>query len=287
MKKHRKIIIIVVLANTMFGMDGIEYLEGRRPWTGFTLSSTSLELIFNPLNSGSHSGLLGLVVSDNLLQNRRLKKGDVITLTPNQEIRLTARHGQITFKPVIFKNQKKGFRIVPWLIGEGAENDKPIVTYIALTDTTIKVGEDDVEMIMDDGKWMKIEDSKSLIIDKLGWVAERMVKDAERITNNPEVMARYLNDNYFGTILQTLIKEELITPDLEMFIALTNTGHFSSSLKIEEETPFAGHEELEHKSEDNTIHDSPPPPCRRAWLWWLALPVVAGGWFVIRLRKKT
>jgi len=31
------------------------------------------------------------------------------------------------------------------------------------------------------------------------------------------------------------------------------------------------------------------PPCRpvfRAWLWWLALPVVAGVWFVVRLRKK-
>ncbi|MCL1888666.1 MAG: hypothetical protein FWF96_07340 [Kiritimatiellaeota bacterium] len=63
----------------------------------------------------------------------------------------------------------------------------------------------------------------------------------------------------------------------------------ASPSSVEHDTPDAP--ELEPDVSDVAFgHETTlPPPSRaacRAWLWWLALPAVAGVWLVFRLKKR-
>jgi len=78
--------------------------------------------------------------------------GKELILIPDQETSFTdLRHGSLTFTPVVFKNKRKGFRLVEvWngmSFGQGITTNA--IAYVALSDKPVKVSEDDVEIILE------------------------------------------------------------------------------------------------------------------------------------------
>ena len=96
--------------------------------------------------------------------DRWLKQDEEIVLTPDCETTLTdGYHVVLVFTPVSFKGGKKGFKIAS--IFNGLSFGKGITInnmYLALSDTPVEVGEDDVEMIQEGGEWVKFEGNKDL-----------------------------------------------------------------------------------------------------------------------------
>jgi len=272
MKKHYKIFIVILFANTLFGMDGVEYLKSCSFLSDFQISSKSLDLTFDLPHGVTSLGWSDIKGGVRFSEGNSLAHGVTVFITPTQETLLIGRHSRITFKPVIYKNQQKGFRIVPWMIGFQPGKDKPIITYINLSDTPMKVNEEDVEMVMDGGQWVKIENSKSLIIDKLGWDAENILKNINDILQNPAVKDIYSRDFYLAALWDVLIENGLIQTNETFFI----------------EPPFKPYSKIEMFIEEGVVNpETLPPLCRssyRTWLWLLALPVVAGVWFTVRSR---
>jgi hypothetical protein len=56
----------------------------------------------------------------------------------------------------------------------------------------MELGESDMELTMDNGEWVKIEDSRIWELERLGDRAESMVRQADVITHSPEIMAHVL-----------------------------------------------------------------------------------------------
>jgi len=113
--------------------------------------------------------------------------------------------------PVSFKNQEVGFRVTKWAIGSGGNKPKPIIAYLALSDTPTDVSEDDMEMTMDNGEWVKPENSRILAIEKLGWDAEQMIRNAESIMQDPKRM----RGREATQLWNTLVEKGLITTNAE------------------------------------------------------------------------
>jgi len=282
MKKFKLYLLSVgvLFANNSVAMDGVEYLESLDFVAGFTISSTSLDLTFN--------------LQKNFLLNmkgRWLEHDEKLSLTPDYQVQFgDGRHLEWRFKPVIFKSQHKGFRIVYWVTGAFVHRHTPVITYIALSDTPIKVDEEDVEMVMDDGKWVKIEDSKSLLIDKLGWGAELILLSTRKDKPIPKMILDKLDDPYYGPIIRTLAEhgfiklpsEEIITETpLEILKKEPETQLENENVQTNDANAWVADEKT---SRENTL--SCRPACR-AWLWWFAfLPVTAGAWFVVHFLKK-
>ena len=120
------------------------------------------------------------------------------------------RNLRLILTPVSFKNQNRGFRVTQWHTGSGMRKQRPVIAYLALSETPMRVSEDDVEMSMDNGVWVKPEDSRSLDLEKLGWDAERMVLNAERIMQDAEWMANILNDGVSANLWNILVEKGLI-----------------------------------------------------------------------------
>jgi len=139
-------------------------------------------------------------------------------------------------------------------------------------------------MILENGEWMNIEDTESLEIKKLRWKAAMNIQGNRLTITNSETIARLSTDSHYGPLWAELITKGVIKPEIEMVAALIKAGHLSPDSKFELAVPFEIPEERTHEEKN-----APPPPCHstsRAWLWLLALPVVAGVWFAVRLRRK-
>jgi len=105
-----------------------------------------------------------------------------------------------------------GFRVTEWSLSGPvyARRPKPPIAYIALSDIPMEVGEDDVELTLDNGEWVKPEDSRTLEIERLGRDADRMIRDAKRLMNRPSEMAQILKYPYSSNLWHTLVERGFI-----------------------------------------------------------------------------
>ena len=204
MKKSYIALTALLLANSMLGMDGIEFLKNH-PWFDVvTVTSTNLMI------SMSRKGSKPINWSEE--EYKRIYSLERV-LTPEEESSVGWGDIRIAFKPVSFKNQYKGFRVTWMPMGIAAEYSKPIITYITLSDTPIELGEDDVEMVMDNGKWVKAEDSRSLELAKLGANAEHLIRNQEWIIQN---YARAFGQQEIADLWNTLVARGFIKPAIEL-----------------------------------------------------------------------
>ena len=222
MKKCVVGIVIALSVNGVQGEDGLEWLKKSRIVDVVSVTSSNLTLqITNGyfhVSQDSDSrrkfleeGKTNKVWAKQMRGSPEFWKNDeALVLTPDQEIQFSEDHGRITFKPVSYKSQHKGFRLTRTIIGAFANRSMPDITYIVLSDTPMEMGEDDVEMVYDKGAWVKAEDSKSLIVEKLGWIAEMYIVLAEETMQDPVRMARTLDNPKFAKIWNTLVEEGLI-----------------------------------------------------------------------------
>ena len=152
----------LLLANSILGMDGIEYL--KEGWiNSASVSPTNLALKLKPMFypfSVALNGPLGTWRSS----EEYVENDEAVILTPDQETWFIANSSRVMFTPVSFKSRHKGFRVTYWAIGAGALRTTPVITYIVLSGTPMEAGEDDVVMVMDNGQWVKAKDSKRLIM---------------------------------------------------------------------------------------------------------------------------
>jgi hypothetical protein len=192
MKKSCIALTALLLADGISGMDGVEYLK-ENPWVE-SVSVTSTNVIVK-----YRSTRMNEIWEDGPTPTSRRKVSfqkesyvAELVLTPDQRIKTQIeghRHAPIvTFTPVSFKDQHKGFRVT-WTHTDGFA--PPVITYIALSDTPVALGEGDVETVMGDGEWVRAGDSKSLEIEKLGWRAENLIWGADEIMSNPEELALF------------------------------------------------------------------------------------------------
>jgi len=145
MKKKNVIVVIGLIANVVLGIDGIEFLEKR--FENFSVMQSSLILTFSP-----SMGRL-IIIREN--ERRLSEHNEVLILTSEMETVLTdGHHGTTVFTPVFFRNQQEGFKIAHIIdqrsLGRIVTTN---VAYAALSNILIRMKEDDVEMIMENGEW--------------------------------------------------------------------------------------------------------------------------------------
>ena len=149
----KKIIVSAVSLLTVAAQgadDGLEFLKGVGFFDSVMVSSTNLTLKFKD--------------SDRLFVREKQKdvppyktsrlpeRGETISLIPDLETRLTdGRHVSFIFIPVEYRQKQRGFKIID--VFRWNEPKTNSITYIALSDTPVQVGEDDVEMILENWEW--------------------------------------------------------------------------------------------------------------------------------------
>ena len=190
--------------------DGMEFLKSHGLFDSVAVTPAGLAV-----KVGARDSLSWEVMATGEDQEapRSLEPGEEIAILPGQTVRFGARSQRLTFTPVSFKSQHKGFRVTRWHTGSGIKKQKPVIAYIALSDTPVAVGEADMEATLDDGEWVRPEDSRSLKIEKLGWSAETLVRHAERIMQDPEWMGRIFDYGVTSNLWGILVKQGLITQE--------------------------------------------------------------------------
>jgi len=145
------VLTAVSLASGVWGREGIEVL--KEGFASVTVTPTNITL----------SSAYAPVWIRQKDIDRWLGDDEDVILTPDCETTLTdMRHVALIFKPASFKNKKKGF----WLVAEVRSLGKGLTTinmHLVLSDTPMKVGEDDVEMIMENGEWKTVKEYHAIV----------------------------------------------------------------------------------------------------------------------------
>jgi len=188
------------------------------------------------------------------VKKRMLEYDEEFAIPLDQEVTFyDGRHAEIIYTPILLANQQKGFRItyVSMIFGDV----ETFVRHVALSDTPVEVGEDDVEMIWKDGELRTLEEYQAIV------QREKEERDAAK---------------KFDERLSKAITERHET-EADRLAFLNELNAMGSREAI-----LAYLDELENENA------TPPPsrPTRRAWLWWLALPAVAVAWLVFYLGRK-
>jgi hypothetical protein len=204
--KHIIVVNMIALSNNMLGMNGIELLQSYSFVDSVSVTPTNLTVSL----SAFRNSFLIIQFPENERHSHQLEPYEVLVLMPNQEARIVDRDVRTVFTPVSFKNHQKGFRVSCVPVGVGAYRNASVITYIVLSDTPQEMNENDVKEVMDNGKWMKAEDSKSLELEKLGWRAEKMIQNAEKILQDTEMMARVLGNAESVELWNTLAERGFI-----------------------------------------------------------------------------
>jgi len=170
MKKNGIALTALLLANGMVGMDGIEHLSNHNWYRVVSVTSTNLTIKF-------YCDFVTVVQDDSYRKYQEegqtnawahpwsvMGNGEELVLTPNQMTRFGARGGKHTvfFTPVSFKNNQNGFRITELSFLPHSWLTTNNLGYVALSDTPMLMGEEDVEMIMEKEKWKKFEVEKEV-----------------------------------------------------------------------------------------------------------------------------
>jgi len=141
------VLTVVLFLDNAKGMGGLEHLETSSVFESVSFTPTNLTLKFNPLvRLNVFHGKERRSTSEYVANN------EALILTPEQVTALTdLRHGWTEFTPVSFKNQQKGFRILKVInaVSFGGGVTTNVHAYVALGDTPVELGEDNVEMIME------------------------------------------------------------------------------------------------------------------------------------------
>ena len=214
MKKSCVSLTVLFFVNSILGTDGIEVL--KKYVDAFTITSANLVVT-------NHSTRTQIVWEDGPTPTSFRKASfhkepyeEELILTPDKESSIGRGNSRITFKPVSFKNQRKGFRIVREVM-YSLDQDYLEVTYLVLSDTPMTLGEDDVEMVLDNGEWVKSEESRSLAIEKMNRETRDLIRDAGRIIQDPEWLAIVLRNpesvkKWNGLVDRGFIKGPTLTP---------------------------------------------------------------------------
>ena len=261
--------MVALSANGLYGVDVAEFWEKMRIIDSAVVTPKDLTLTLI-----SHRSLSGWGVRIPAEQRRLdVVPGGKIVLVPDQAMVFQGRHVRITFTPVSFKSKHKGFRMERVSFGFGSTVGKPAdIAYMAFSDTPLTVGEDDVVMVMDDGKWVKAEDSRSLEIAKLGVEAEYLIEYANQVMQNPETMAMMLNHLKSAQLWNTLIERGLIKTNAE----------------DRAQAPTPSHEDKENSA--NVTEDEPSEEKSKAshfWLYVILFHLILFPTLYFMRRKKT
>jgi len=217
MKKYMIVVIMALSVNELYGMDVDEFWKGMDVpefWQksgiidSVAVTATSLGLTLNPRES---IFTWNVWFSDER-QRRNLIPGEKLVFLPDRAAVFNApNHLRIDFAPVMFRNQRKGLRIVTF----GVAGDFASAMFVAFGNTPAIMGEGDVETVMDNGKWVRSEVSRSLEIAKLGAGAQNFITGAKRMMQSPEVMARILENEPSAQLWNTLLERGLIKQNAE------------------------------------------------------------------------
>ena len=275
MKKYMIAVIMALSVNGLHGMDVTEFWERVGIFDSAETTSRDLTLTLTSRHSLSEWSVR-IPRGEGI---RKVVPGEKIALVPDQAMVFQARHVRITFTPVSFKDQHKGVRMEWVTFGFGGSVGKPAdIAYIAFSDTPLAVGEDDVEMVMDDGEWVKAEDSRSLEIAKLGWDAEDLIKEAEKVMQNPETMAMVLDHPKSAQLWNTLVERGLIKTNAEARAQASSPSREKSVTAMQDETPDKITEDGQGEEKNKASH---------LWLYALIpLCLLAVLWLMHKKRKR-
>jgi hypothetical protein len=234
-KKSIISVIVALLASKVFGIDADELLEIRAALTNRTPRENfyrlmdkhrdSIPYIMSQLNGIELLLTYGVDSVSVTPTSLTIKAGAHIapwwglepyaelTLTLDKEIVFAENHASIVFSPVSLKNKQNGFRINSQFNARSFGGGLSINTaYIALSDTSIEIEEKDVEMIMEETKWVTAEAArKRLESRKLSPIAEILFQQADEIKRDPKLMAEVLANPWYADAWNTLLEKGYIT----------------------------------------------------------------------------
>jgi len=216
-------------------------------------------------------------------KDRIPEQQETIILTPNFEIFFgDGHHVTYLFTPVTFKNNLEGFRVFQTFFPNPASIK---IWYVALSDVPVPVEEEDLtdesrELSNTESKWKKeIEETQQQYEE----LRKRMEKEKEEFFENlktNQALALYYSD-----------RRKMIDKYTDMIVQAQQNLQGDELQKRLSEIRHAQELEMEQFQIREEILFAPPPLSRpasrgRAWLWWLALPVVAGAWFAFHRIKR-
>jgi len=203
--KECVVLTAVLFVAHVWGRSGIEHLIENRWIRSATASPTNLAVKLQLGAFDIGQGNLWRSASEFMANDEEL------ILTPDQETRFSTRHSDVRWTPVSFKSQQKGFRIIATSHWWPNPPVTDAIVYLALSDTLVEMGEDDVEMVMENGEWITAEDARRrLEIEKLGWPANILIPNEEGILRDPKLMAEVLGDPVFSNKWYELIEKGYI-----------------------------------------------------------------------------
>jgi len=221
----RKCIVctVLLLANSIVGMDGIEYLK-KGTWFGdVSVTSTSLVLKIKDdsmiiVQDDSYRKYCEAVLTNAWAKPWRqaaefVENDKALLLTPDQETHFMGHGGTLFLSPVSYKNKQQGFRVLEKFYNHRGKDWVTFNTaYLALSDTPMEVGEDDVEMVMDKGKWVTARDwRKNMELDeKYGWPASHLVQYAEKIMREAKEGELLVHEPTISNIWNKLVEDGII-----------------------------------------------------------------------------
>ena len=261
MKKSCFALFTFLFVQNVLGLDAIEWFNSIGWGKIVSISSTNLLFQFEV----NFLGVLQQDMDDKFIEEPKINpkveiyrnsseyinNDELLMITPDRETRLMGRHAQIILVPVTFQNQHKGFQIMQ--IFHWGFSTTNTVLYFALSETPMEVGEEDVEMMWKNGEFRPLEEFHAMV---------------QRENVKKEIHNRFLT-RFFKAIEDRYETQE----DRLAFFNQLNAMESREAI-------LAYLDELDRQDEPPV-----PPFFRCAWLWWLALPVVAV-WFVFYLQKR-
>ena len=274
MKKKCIIIASMLLANSTYCMDVVEYLKIR---TG-SVSVTPTNLVIKLVPTRDH---WAAVVNANGERSwgEFVEQDEAVIINAGQWTIFGRRNGLLILTPVIFKDQRQGFRITDLPTGDAAyANDlstPTTITYFALGDIADEMGEEDVEMTMDmtTGEWERIEDSTNLIVEKLGWAVYPFVWGKEITPHDLETF--HIPDTPKTAELWNLLMEKVVAKQNAKAQFIPTKATKSSPENAPTTAPIALDDPASPQPPNNVIArgvSAPKQPSVRKWLY--AIPAL-------------
>jgi len=185
----------VIGVEAMSQLNGIELLLTYRFIESVTVTSTNVVIRTNSSEDFKE-----------IVRLWGLEPNAEIILTPDKETGFGIIDSEITLSPASFQNKRQGFQV------RSSSHNTYRVAYIALSDTPVEVGEDDVEMVMDNGEWLTAEEARRLLeVMKLGSREVKLFKMAEAIKRDPKLMEEVLGNSWLAASWNELIEKGFIT----------------------------------------------------------------------------
>jgi len=171
MKRIHIALAAMLIASGLPGADGIEYLKTMHYIDVVTVTPTNLSLKFKTV-----LGDIRIIQDDSWrkyddalktnasavpwrLTSEFIQNDEPLILPPEQETRMSRADSGLVLilTPVFFKNQQNGFKITSIRFDSRIGRRMNDHGYIALSDTPVQMGDEDVKMIMDKERWERFE----------------------------------------------------------------------------------------------------------------------------------